>query len=172
MTDYVPYWQLLRDPRWQRKRLEIMERAGFQCEECRAADKTLNVHHTHYVKGRKPWEYQNTDLRCLCEDCHGATTERIGEISRRIGGQSPEVLDQIVGYVRCQELINSSDEDPDRQLLVFNYEQAIGVANAFGIRSVNYGYEKILEHAEGNGRCVSFARLMEIWTETQRGPNG
>lgn len=30
----------------------------------------LNIHHTYYVKGAKPWEYENDSLVTLCEDCH------------------------------------------------------------------------------------------------------
>lgn len=32
--------------------------------------KGLNVHHTYYIKGCKPWEYENDSLVTLCEDCH------------------------------------------------------------------------------------------------------
>ena len=32
--------------------------------------KGLNVHHTYYIKGHKPWEYENDSLVTLCEDCH------------------------------------------------------------------------------------------------------
>lgn len=66
----MSYSDLLKDPRWQRKRLEVMEAAGFACELCRATDKTLNVHHAKYVRGRKPWEYDRSELHCLCEGCH------------------------------------------------------------------------------------------------------
>lgn len=66
----LSYSDLLRDPRWQRKRLEVMQRANFTCEHCGRTDRTLNVHHPRYVAGRKPWEYETTELRCLCEPCH------------------------------------------------------------------------------------------------------
>jgi hypothetical protein len=66
----LTYSEQLRHPNWQRKRLEVMEAAGFQCEECGADDVTLNVHHRRYVKGRMVWEYEGRDLACLCEDCH------------------------------------------------------------------------------------------------------
>ncbi len=33
-----PYWQKLQDPRWQRKRLEILNRAGWKCEKCGNAE--------------------------------------------------------------------------------------------------------------------------------------
>jgi hypothetical protein len=65
------YSDLLRDPRWQRKRLEVMQRAGFACELCGDTRTTLNVHHTQYVRGRDPWDYPAAELRCLCEPCHG-----------------------------------------------------------------------------------------------------
>jgi hypothetical protein len=71
----VSYAELLRDPRWQRKRLEVMEAADFTCVECGDKTTTLNVHHTYYEKGRKPWEYDARDLRCLCEPCHEETTQ-------------------------------------------------------------------------------------------------
>jgi len=60
-----------RDPRWQRKRLEILQRDDFKCQaECGAAGKELHVHHFYYVSGRAPWEYPNDALITLCKDCH------------------------------------------------------------------------------------------------------
>lgn len=66
----MSYADLLRDPRWQRKRLEVMQRADFACELCLDNTTTLNVHHARYVQGRKPWEYDMADLVCLCAPCH------------------------------------------------------------------------------------------------------
>jgi len=66
------YSKLLRDPRWQKKRLEIMARDDFQCQRCRATDKTLNVHHKKYLPNRAPWEYPSELLITFCEGCHKA----------------------------------------------------------------------------------------------------
>ena len=66
----MSYSDLLKDPRWQRKRLEVMEREDFACELCGATDKTLNVHHERYERGRMPWDYPSEALHCLCEPCH------------------------------------------------------------------------------------------------------
>ena len=49
------YHQLLKDGRWQRRRLEIMQRDDFKCHDCGTTD-DLNVHHIRYLAGRKPWE--------------------------------------------------------------------------------------------------------------------
>jgi hypothetical protein len=66
----MSYSDLLKDPRWQRKRLEILNRSGFSCEECGDTTETLNVHHKRYRKGAKPWEYSDCELTALCEGCH------------------------------------------------------------------------------------------------------
>jgi hypothetical protein len=64
------YWEKLKDPRWQRKRLEVMERVNFTCQKCYREDQTLNVHHLYYMSKRDPWEYPNFALQCICEECH------------------------------------------------------------------------------------------------------
>ena len=64
------YSDLLRDPRWQKKRLEVLSAAGFKCEDCGSSDKELQVHHCLYKKGFQPWEYENHWFMSLCNDCH------------------------------------------------------------------------------------------------------
>ena len=64
------YSDKLKDPRWQRKRLEIMSRDHFSCVVCRSKDKTLNVHHKQYVNGIDPWDHEDATLLTMCEDCH------------------------------------------------------------------------------------------------------
>jgi len=67
------YTRLLKDARWQKKRLEILERDKWTCKLCGKGindEITLNVHHILYRKDCMPWEYRNRDLITLCEDCH------------------------------------------------------------------------------------------------------
>lgn len=64
------YFEKLRDPRWQKKRLEAMSAVDFSCEMCGDCESTLNVHHKQYFKGREPWEYDIGQLVTLCESCH------------------------------------------------------------------------------------------------------
>ncbi len=68
--DKSEYAQLLKHPKWQKKRLEILERDNFQCQLCKDKETTLHVHHLKYIDENKPWEYKNKDLITLCEDCH------------------------------------------------------------------------------------------------------
>lgn len=69
------YWQLLKDPRWQKLRLKKLESAEWTCQGCYATENTLAVHHKRYVKGRNPWEYEDHELVVLCENCHSAEHE-------------------------------------------------------------------------------------------------
>jgi hypothetical protein len=64
------YSDLLKNPKWQKKRLEIMSRDDFACSICGDDKSTLNVHHLFYKKGKKPWEYQDKALITLCDSCH------------------------------------------------------------------------------------------------------
>lgn len=66
----LSYSEQLRHPRWQRKRLEVLEAVEFACEWCTDTERTLNVHHKRYVRGRLAWEYERWELEALCEDCH------------------------------------------------------------------------------------------------------
>lgn len=62
------YGEQLKDPRWQRKRLDIMNRDKFTCQLCGKKSDTLNVHHLWY--GKTPWDVPNNLLITLCETCH------------------------------------------------------------------------------------------------------
>ena len=50
-----------------------MERDNYTCLECGCTmpkDCELHVHHKHYIYGLDPWEYRDSELITLCEDCH------------------------------------------------------------------------------------------------------
>lgn len=80
----MTYAEKLKDPRWQKKRLEIMERDKFTCQKCFDATKTLNVHHRYYTKGAAPWGYDSSALVTFCERCHKKTEDRISFMNRAI----------------------------------------------------------------------------------------
>lgn len=64
------YSEQLKSPKWQKKRLEIMQRDNFTCQLCGDKETTLNVHHINYIYSKKCWEYKNKELITLCEHCH------------------------------------------------------------------------------------------------------
>lgn len=63
------YAEKLKDPRWQKKRLEVMQRDNFECRDCGDKKKTLHVHHCFYEKG-DPWDTDSVFLLTLCSKCH------------------------------------------------------------------------------------------------------
>lgn len=56
------------DPRWQRKRLECMQRDDWACVGCGSTSKQLHVHHIRY-RGNL-WDSELHELQTLCVDCH------------------------------------------------------------------------------------------------------
>ncbi len=77
----MTYTEKLRDPRWQRLRLEIMQRDEFKCVLCGNPNETLEVHHKMYVKLEYPWSYPKEWLCTLCSTCH----DKVGWLTRRFG---------------------------------------------------------------------------------------
>jgi len=75
MTTYL---EKLKDPRWQKKRLEIFQRDDWGCVECGNIKLTLHVHHEEY--SGNPWETSGDKLKTLCESCHSKKGSKIQQI--------------------------------------------------------------------------------------------
>lgn len=65
------YAELLKSPKWQRKRLEIMQRDNWRCKSCDDDNSELHVHHFVYTTN-EPWMEKNENLITLCGTCHKA----------------------------------------------------------------------------------------------------
>jgi hypothetical protein len=106
------YSKTLRDPRWQKKRLDVLNAAGFKCRECGAADKELQVHHCWYEKGSKPWEYEDECYMVLCDECHGAWHEAKHDVDIAMAKLSVASLYKLaeilgrVGEVEAEQLFD------------------------------------------------------------------
>lgn len=87
MAKSMTYAEQLRHPNWQRKRLEMLDLAGWECSNCGDKEGMLHVHHKRYVKGRKAWEYGSDELQVLCECCH-AQTHMLSSLAETVLSQS------------------------------------------------------------------------------------
>jgi len=76
----MEYKEQIKDGRWQRKRLEIMQRDDFKCNICNEVNK-LHVHHLYYKPNAKIWEYDNETLVTVCDNCHELLHKELGKIS-------------------------------------------------------------------------------------------
>jgi hypothetical protein len=65
----MTYADKLRDPKWQKKRLQILERDDWKCCACHDSKTTLQVHHLFYAR-KDPWDYPDKAYQTLCEPCH------------------------------------------------------------------------------------------------------
>lgn len=63
------YNRLLEDKRWKEFRLKVMSERGNKCECC-GGTHILQIHHTFYISGKMPCEYNINDMRVLCKKCH------------------------------------------------------------------------------------------------------
>lgn len=144
------YQQKLLDPRWQKKRLEVMELNGFECQSCGSTTDTLHVHHRQYLKGREPWEYHWGQLECLCDKCHKDEHRNLEDLKISLSwcGHTEEVI----GFVRGILFIEMSKETPDGWK-IRSHEEAVGFGKALGVTA-----DVIIDAIKDNG-CIDASLL-------------
>lgn len=132
-TTYVPYWEKLKDPRWQRRRLEVMQNDNFTCRDCGNQSTTLNVHHVYYIKGRDPWDYPDQCLKTLCEPCHKRRHELQSEMDYVMSLLGLESLQQLLGYAKGWAL-----KFRGHAFSVAGHDEAFGAVDALVSRPIAY----------------------------------
>lgn len=128
---YVPYFQKLQDVRWQKKRVRILARDDWTCQECGAKDETVHVHHGYYERGRDPWEYPDESLRTLCKSCHKRFHDTKLVLDKLLSNLTCDSLLQVIGYCRAME----SDPKSNFCIKIENFEDACGIADYFRINT-------------------------------------
>ena len=94
----MTYVEKLKHPKWQKKRLEILERDDFTCQDCGRTDKTLHVHHFYYERNKMPWEYPCEHLITLCAPCHELVEESMLIVQKEIAGAGVKILHGLTNY--------------------------------------------------------------------------
>ncbi len=74
--DNRTYKKKLEDPKWKRRRTEILKRDNFQCQKCKSK-LSVQVHHKKYIMNKNPWDYPDEDLITLCRYCHKTEHKKI-----------------------------------------------------------------------------------------------
>ena len=143
------YSDLLKNPLWQRKRLTILNTHDFTCQKCGSTTKTLHFHHCYYEKGKKPWVYPDSALKCLCEDCHGVAGSRQLTLAKLMA--EVEIEDEVLGYA----LGAYSWQEQDEIVGLFSYESASGFADYWGIDVETALIPHLTEHErQTSGRAI------------------
>lgn len=99
------YSEQLKHPLWQRKRLQVLERANWTCQACGATDRQLHAHHKAYIKGRWPWDYADELLECLCDPCHDKAHEHLKRLELTVAQQPSALLPNVV---RLMDLLGAA----------------------------------------------------------------
>ena len=80
----MTYQEQIKDPRWQKRRLSILERDEFMCQSCGNTEEELQVHHIIYYQNRMIWDYEDDELLTLCSTCHKNVTEEKKSVKSKI----------------------------------------------------------------------------------------
>lgn len=88
----IPYSEQLKDPRWQKKRLEILNRDEFKCVQCDDDKSQLHVHHVYYLKGKYLWDYPDFLLVTVCKTCHSETPIAIDRLKESVRLANPKII--------------------------------------------------------------------------------
>jgi len=112
------YSEKLKDPRWQKKRLEVFNRDGFVCSNCGNSESMLAVHHLYYEKDKDPWDYPLEAFKTICEECHEVEhscrkeyENSLLEILRKAGFSADDVFHVYEGFYSM-----AADKIPPRLL--------------------------------------------------------
>lgn len=74
----MTYEEQLQDPRWKKRRQEIIDMNWGYCTCC-GTSKNIQVHHKRYFDGLMAWEYPNSLLTTLCANCHALEHNKVPE---------------------------------------------------------------------------------------------
>lgn len=89
----TPYLKKLRDPRWQKIRLQIFNRDGWKCRECGESGLELQIHHCKYFKD--PWDCPTIYLLSVCGGCHQKRQNQEGFIRDAMAHLSLKQLEKV-----------------------------------------------------------------------------
>ncbi len=107
----MEYSRKLQNPKWQKKRLEILQRDQFKCIHCGCDNKELHVHHRWYQFGKDIWDYPDTCFETLCFECHEYIEMNIKDSTSDIQLMLRRTwLNQDDYNVICRLLIHLSDD--------------------------------------------------------------
>lgn len=143
------YSEQLKHPKWQEKRLRVFDTAGFRCARCGDADRSLHAHHKLYIRGRKPWEYEDGMLECLCEACHQVAHAERDELDRLVAlrptAEVPALVDLLAAASANREPLPAL---PPRMLSAFRaLASSIKSDDTAGVVNAHNALQDIIDEA-------------------------
>ncbi len=121
------YSEQLKSPLWQRKRLKIMERDNFTCQNCFSTQNQLQVHHKYYSKDKKAWEYFDSSLITLCSQCHEDITKIKAHIKSMIDMKFVKHPDLVIlnDFINDYFQLNETDKEKISDIFKSSFEKSL-----------------------------------------------
>lgn len=97
----MAHHQFYKDPRWIRKRANILRRDEYMCRQCKRYGKTTaatTVHHIHPLDQRPDLALVNDNLLSLCNKCHDGMHDRNSRELTELGMEW-------VGRIKCDLVV-------------------------------------------------------------------
>lgn len=160
------YEEKRRSPKWQKKRLELFQKANWKCSICSDEENELHVHHLHYKNGREPWEYEDKELLVVCSKCHKEKIHKKKELFKPLPTLSRYLVFQYhhIDDLRCMRPLRIFfeeryyDEQPtERYIDLLTQELEIQLAKKFS----DYGWE-----GDGDIGCIFIPPCFVINSDT------
>jgi hypothetical protein len=107
----MTYSEKLKDPRWQKRRLELLDGSNWTCGWCSTKSKTLHVHHGFYRRGVDPWDYEDKVMHVLCDECHKMAEtgrDKLYEFLGKLLPRSVAIFGQMVAEIQSIDAANSA----------------------------------------------------------------
>lgn len=124
------YSDKLKSPKWQKKRLEILQRDDFACKNCGDKESQLQIHHLAY--NSEPWNIENSKLITLCDTCHNEFTKLNFEIKSYLSDiNDSETLFQISLFLNIAKNTNPFDISHSIKYLEFIKKSDFKIALSF-----------------------------------------
>lgn len=173
------YSELLQDPRWQKKRVEVLLRDEFRCQHCGSKEETLHVHHLRYEKGKMPWEYDNGELITLCHRCHEAESKAnqdlyedfkwLKEMWKELG-LSNQMLSSLLGTMSSylEDMVERKNNNGFTTFERDDFREII-FSSLFGCQRLN-DFAKALEYGFDFTKEIesNIPELKDAWNEIKR----
>lgn len=142
------YSDKLKDPRWQKKRLEVLNHFGWKCKICDNKEKTLNVHHEYYEKGKEPWDYRLIDFMVLCQDCHELLHESHRLAKDMLKNQNIESELELIAFKKLsgEKYLENQNEFNTNRLMYANVDLSINLLCFYGNKEFKKEFIKILSN--------------------------
>lgn len=141
----MTYAEKLKHPKWQKKRLQVLNKYGFMCNMCWDDETELHVHHKSYLPNTDPWDYPITNFQVLCKNCHC-----IVEWAKQEGAEIITIASSGSELKFYKALVYNKNET--YSLWVYNYSKELNFLSGIPISHIEELLPYMKKHKNKHGK--------------------